>query len=141
MMHTFLRLFLMVTLSFGDVFEWEVETDMEDVGSAKISLEKVLAERGVNVVKALDLGEDYLYLFICEGESVRDIAYVMPPILTFYICRVYIYKDSMGRVRLGYVNAANLIKVFERHLSDRGVRVVREFTNRVITAMEEVRTR
>ena len=47
----------------------------------------------------------------------------------------------MGRVRLGYVNAANLIKVFERHLSDRGVRVVREFTNRVVTALEEVRTR
>ncbi len=132
-MRVLVLLIFILGFSFGDIFEWEVEVG-EDV---KGKLIRSLEEKGVEAVKVFELSPTYTYLFICGGAP--GVLQDLPQLLTFYICRVYIYRDTRGNSKVGYVNAGNLMKVFGKHLSEEERRSLKEFTERVVSAIEEVR--
>ncbi len=127
-----------VTLSFSDVFEWEVEVEGESVEAVAKKVTFALKREGVKVEKILKLGEDYVYLFVC-GERNETLAKFAPKLLTLYLCRVYVYKGKDGRVRVGYVNKENLLKIFEKYVPKEGYRELESFTGKVVSVLEEIR--
>ncbi len=133
-----LLVLIFATLSFSDVFEWEVEVKGENVEAVAERLTLSLKRKGIEVEKTLKLGKDYVYLFVC-GERNETLAKLAPKLLTLYLCRVYVYRGEDGRVRVGYVNKENMLKVFERHVTKEGYEEIESFTEKVISALEEVR--
>lgn len=130
-----LALLILVSHLQGDVFEWELE--LGRVGSTG-ELVKALEGKGIEVSGIFQPSQGYSYLFICGDGWVRKVIADMPQIATFYICRVYIYRDREGKIRVGYVNMENLIKVFGRYLSPESRKILADIFSRVRSAVEEV---
>ncbi|MDQ7082390.1 MAG: DUF302 domain-containing protein [Aquificota bacterium] len=128
--------FILVLLNplLGGVFDWE--TDAGRVESAE-RLIQALERRGVRVSGVFEISPGYSYLFICGDGWVSKVVEDMPQIATFYICRIYVYRED-GRVRVGYVNVESLIKVFGRYLSAESREVLTDMFLKVRLAVEEV---